>query len=164
MKTKTKIQSDPSDPNNDEFTGRVIRTFLADDDPFMLALLARLLAKDPRITIIGSATDGRKAFHSAAMSCPDLVLTDLHMPGVDGVEVTRWLKQLRNPPIIFMVTSDDTPEALTTSLSAGADAFLVKAADLHIQLQMAMENFFPAGREQGKQAQSQFYELATATH
>jgi DNA-binding NarL/FixJ family response regulator len=161
MKTKTKIQSPP---NNDEFTGRAIRTFLADDDPFVLALLARLLARDPRITIIGSATDGRKALHSAAMSCPDLVLTDLHMPIVDGVEVTRWLKQLRNPPIIFMVTSDDTPEALTRSLSAGADAFLVKAADLHIQLQMAMEDFFPGSREQEKQAQSQSYELATATN
>lgn len=159
MKTKSDIQSSP---DRDQFAGNTIRAFLVDDDPAIMVLLARLLERDQRITIIGSATDGRKAFHSAAVSRPDLVLTDLHMPIIDGVEVTRRLKQLPNPPVVFVVTSDDTPEALSRSLSAGADAFLVKAADLHIQLQMAMENFFPAEHEPEKQALNRPYELVTA--
>lgn len=159
MKKKSDIQSSAS---HDQFIGRVIRVFLADDDPSLLVLLARLLARDPRITIIGSTTDGRKAFQSAAVSQPDLVLTDLHMPIVDGAEVTRRLKQLPNPPVVFVVTSEDSSEALTKSLSAGADAFLVKTADLRIQLQTAMENFFPTGCGPENNASDQSYELVTA--
>jgi len=124
-------------------------------------LLARLLAQDPRITVIGSATDGRKAFHSAAVSQPDLVLTDLHMPIVDGVELSRRLKQLPKPPVVFVVTSDDTAEALTRSLSAGADTLLIKAADLRLQLEVAMEKKFPFRREPEIRVQNQSHELFT---
>jgi DNA-binding NarL/FixJ family response regulator len=162
MKTKTKTL--PSRiGENENSTACTIRTFLADDDPFMLALLSKLLASDPRITIVGSATDGRKAFHSAAMSSPDLVITDLHMPIADGVEVTRWLKQLRNAPTVFVVTSDDSPDALNRSLAAGADAFLVKAADLDVQLQLAIQDCFPAQLEEQKKHQDRVYELITTT-
>ena len=160
---KTRIKT-PFPPGPDESISREIRVFLADDQPLLTVLLARLLAKDPRITIVGSAPDGLKAFHSAASLHPDLVLTDLHMPLMDGVELTRRLKQLPNPPVVFVVTSDDTPEALTRSLEAGADAFLVKAVDLSAQLQTAMEDFFPPYRKQEKQAQTQSHELAIATN
>jgi DNA-binding NarL/FixJ family response regulator len=161
MRTRTQIQV-PS--NNNKFTGRVIRAFLANDDPFMLALLARLLDKHPRILIVGSATDGRKAFYSAATLRADLVLTDLHLPIVDGVELTRWLKQLPNPPAVFVVTSDDRSEAVTRSLRAGADAFLEKSADLAIQLQLALDSCFPANREKENQTSQPVYELAGATN
>ena len=86
------------------------------------------------------------------------------MPLMDGVEVTRWLKKLPNPPIVFVVTSDDSPEALTRSLSAGADAFLAKTAELSIQLQMALKCSFPANGEQNEQAPNPSYELATANN
>lgn len=119
-----------------------IRTFMVDDSPFILVLLARILARDKRVLIVGSATEGQKAFQSVTMAHPDLVLMDLHMPGADGAEITRWLKQLRNPPIVLMVTSDDTPEARTRCLRAGADAFLVKDGDLAAELQAAIQNFF----------------------
>lgn len=124
-----------------------VRTFILDDSPFMLALLARVLAKNKRITIVGSATDGRQAFQYALMSRPDLVLIDLHMPGLDGLEMTRWFKQLPHPPIIFVLTSDESPMSRTRSLAAGADAFLLKAEDLAVRLQTAIENFFGEGSE-----------------
>ena len=92
----------------------------------------------------------------------DLVLTDLHMPAVDGVELTRRLKQLANRPVVFIVTSDDTPEALARSLSAGADAFIVKTADLRTKLEAAMERFFPPDHEADNQYRSQTHELVTA--
>ncbi|HWC61786.1 MAG TPA: response regulator transcription factor [Verrucomicrobiae bacterium] len=151
-------------PNNHKFTGRLIRTFLADDDPFMLALLARLLDKHPRILIVGSAADGRKAFHSAATLRAELVLTDLHMPIVDGVELARRLKQLPNPPVVYMVTSDDSSGALTASLNAGADAFLAKSPDLAIQLQLALDSSFPTIRESENPTLPAVYELATANN
>jgi DNA-binding NarL/FixJ family response regulator len=121
---------------------RTIRTFMVDDSPFVLVLLARILAKDERITIVGSAADGTKAFHYASLSNPDLVLMDLHMPGLDGAEATRWLKQLRTPPVVFIVTSDDSRPARIRCLDAGADAFLVKSEDLPVQLQEAIQKFF----------------------
>ena len=65
------------------------------------------------------------------------------MPGLDGAEVTRFLKQQPNPPIIFVVTSDDTSEARARCMAAGADAFLVKAANLVPQLLSAIREFSP---------------------
>jgi CheY-like chemotaxis protein len=129
-------------PRNNGFAAEPIRTFLADDDPSMIALLGRILSTNERITIVGSGMDGRNALDSASKSQPDLVLMDRHMPGLDGAEATRRLKQLPNPPIIFLVTSDDSPESRARSLNAGADAFLVKAADLAVQLNTAIQNSF----------------------
>lgn len=132
-------------PKIDALATRAIRTFLADDSPFLLALLARVLAKDERITIVGSATDGRRAFQCACMSHPDLVLIDLHMAGSDSLEIARWLKQLRNPPIVIVITADDSRISRARSLAAGADAFLLKTEDLAVQLRRAIHNFFDAG-------------------
>jgi DNA-binding NarL/FixJ family response regulator len=122
---------------------RTIRTFLVEDSPFLLALLARIISKNRKVSILGSATDGRKALCNAATLQLDLVVTDLHMPGMDGAEVASRLKQLPNPPRIFVVTSDDTPEARARCMAAGADVFLVKAANLVPQLLFAIQNFFP---------------------
>jgi DNA-binding NarL/FixJ family response regulator len=122
---------------------RAIRAFLAEDSLIMMGLLARIVSKDKRVAIVGSATDGRKALCSASALKPDLVITDLRMPGLDGAEVTRLLKQRPNPPIVVIVTSDDTPEARTRSLAAGADAFVVKSANLAAHLLSTIQEFFP---------------------
>jgi DNA-binding NarL/FixJ family response regulator len=122
---------------------RTIRTFLAEDSPVLMALLARIVSKDKRVAIVGSASDGRKALCNASTLGPDLVVTDLHMPGLNGAEVTRRLRQCPNPPIVFIVTSDESPEARAGSLAAGADAFLLKAANLVPRLLFAIQEFFP---------------------
>ena len=146
---KTRVEKpECSAPASNCSPTRTIRTCLAGGSPATMVWLARLLARDRRIAIVGAATDGGKAFRSASTLHPDLVLMDLHLPIVDGAEVARWLKQLQNPPIVFMVTPDASPAALTRSLNAGADAFLVKAADLGVQLQTAMRNFFPDDPEE----------------
>src|ERR1700690_2365624 len=130
-------------PGNNSLPTRTIRAFLAEDCPFLMALLARIVSKNQRVSIVGSATNGRKALCNASALQLDLVVTDLHMPGLDGAEVTHLLKQQPNPPIVFVVTSDDTLEAQARSLAAGADAFLVKAANLVPQLLSAIQEFFP---------------------
>ncbi len=130
-------------PANNRLPMRTIRTLLAEDSPLLMALLSRIVSKDKRVFIVGSATDGRKAVCNTPTLQPDLVITDLHMPGLDGAEVARRLKQLPNPPIIFVVTGDDTPEARARSMVAGADAFLVRTWNLTPQLLSAIQEFFP---------------------
>ena len=130
-------------PANNCLPIRTIRAFLTEDSPLLMALLARIVSKDKRVSIMGSATDGRKALCNASTLQLDLMVTDLHLPGLDGAEVTRLLKQQPNPPIVFIVTSDDTPEAQARSLAAGADAFLVKAGNLAPRLFFAIQEFFP---------------------
>lgn len=142
MNTRTATPMLPA-PKNRLLPARTLRTFLAEDSPLLMALLARIVSKDERVFIVGSAVDGRKAVCNARSLQPDLVITDLHMPGLDGAEATRLLKQRPNPPIIFVVTSDDTPEARSKCLAAGADAFLVKAGNLAPQLRSAIQEFFP---------------------
>ena len=127
---------------NGRLANPAIRTFLADGSPFMLALLGRILAKNDRIIFVGSATDGQKAVRSASTLHLDLAVLDLHMPGLDGAEATRLLKDLPNPPTVFVVSSDDSFEARTRSLALGADAFVVKSMDLAAELHTAIKNFF----------------------
>jgi two-component system, OmpR family, response regulator ChvI len=115
---------------------------LVDDSPVMLATLARILEKEKRTTLIGSAADGWLALRAALRSPPDLVLLDLHLPHLDGTEVTRYLKLLPNPPIVFIITSDDSLSAQTTSEAVGADAFVVKGSDLEAQIRSKLQQWF----------------------
>src|SRR5438552_11742951 len=137
MKPRIK-QFQCSPPGNDFLPIRTIRIFLAEDSPLLMASLARIVSKDKRVAIVGSATDGRKALSHASTLEPDLVVTDLHMPGLDGAEVTRRLKQCPKPPIVLIVTSDETTEAHAKSLAAGADAFLLKTPKLAPRLLFAI--------------------------
>ncbi|MCL4787634.1 MAG: response regulator transcription factor [Verrucomicrobia bacterium] len=139
----TAQESRYSAPGNKCFPSRLIRTFLAEDSPMLMVLLARIVLKDERVFIVGSAVDGLKAVSHAPALHPDLVITDLHMPGLDGAAVTRRLKQLPHPPVVFVVTGDDTPEALGRCLAAGADTFLVKTGNLAPRLLSAIQEFFP---------------------
>ena len=126
-----------------ECAGRVIRTFLVEDSPLVMALLARIISRDERVFIVGAATDGRKAVGNLRSLQADLVITDLHLPGLDGTEITRLLKHGPHPPTIFVVTSDDTPEARTRCQAAGADAVLLKTGNLAARLSSAIHEFFP---------------------
>ena len=159
---KTSIEkSRCSPPGNNCLPTRTIRTFLAEDLPLLMTVLARIVSKDKRVAIVGSATDGRKALGNASTLQLDLVVTDLHMPGLDGAEVTRCLKQRPNPPIILVLTSDDTPEARARCMAAGADAFLVKAANLIPQLLSAIQEFFPDDLEPNDAEPKHVYESLT---
>ena len=124
-----------------------IHAFIAEDSLMTMALLTRILSKDERITVVGSATDGWEALCYASSLDPDLVLVDLHMPGLDGAEVARRLKRRPKPPTIFVVTSDDSPESRARCLTAGADAFLVKTKDLPARLHAAIQSFWPSHSE-----------------
>lgn len=126
---------------NDDF--KKIQTFLAEDSPSVTSLLARILSKDERIIIAGSVADGWKALCYASTLLPDLVIMGRDLPGLDGESLVRRLKQLPNPPAIFVVTSEDSFESRARWLTAGADAFLVKTKDLPARLHAAIQVFWP---------------------
>ena len=67
---------------------------------------------------------------------------DLHLPHLNGAEVTRCLKQFDNPPVVFMVTSDDSPDSRALCAAVGADAFLTKSGTLPCQLKSKLQEWF----------------------
>lgn len=121
---------------------RSIRTFLIHDCPSMLATIKQIVAKHDRVAIIGWVTDSRTAFEAASMSYADLVVMDVEMHGLDSAEITRWLKQLQNPPAVFIVASHDTPNARARSRAAGADAFLDFSNNLEGELLTNIQRLF----------------------
>ena len=120
---------------------RKARILVVDDDPGLLRLLTiRLRAENYEVEAVESAA---AALSACVRFRPDLVITDLYMPGMDGRELTRRLKQLPNPPVVVVATADDTVEARERCMAAGANAFLVKAGNLASQLLSAIQEFFP---------------------
>lgn len=151
-------------PETTGFPVRTLRTFLAEDSPSLMALLARILSNDRRVWIAGSAMDGRKALSLASTLAPDLVITDLNMPGMDGAELTRCLKQLPRPPIVLVATADDRREARDRCMAAGANAFLVKSLNLAPRLLSTIQEFFPDDLEPSGAEPNHLYESLTRIH
>jgi DNA-binding NarL/FixJ family response regulator len=112
----------------------------------MILLLARALEQDERVMLIGSAMVGPKTFPSASSLRPDLVVMDEHFAGVDCTALTRHLKELANPPTIFIVSSDGRTESQSRILAAGADAVLINAPNLSRQLADTVRTFFPEAK------------------
>jgi len=102
-----------------------IRVLLADDHAKIRESLRTLLAGTPGIEVIGEAEDGRKAVQLAHQLLPDVVVMDVDMPVLDGVEATRWI--IRNTRVIAFTgpVEEDTRERL---LEAGVSAFLPKGS------------------------------------
>jgi len=94
-----------------------IRIVVADDSPTARALLVALCESDPGITVVGEATDGQQAIHLTQRLRPALVLMDVHMPGIDGIEATKTIMRQCPTPII-MVTAGTTSNDVEPGLSA----------------------------------------------
>jgi two-component system invasion response regulator UvrY len=108
----------------------------------MLKILAKILALEGNFTLVGTVTDGQQAVRQALNMKPELVLMDYSMPHVNGIEATRSIKQFQNPPLVIIVTSNDTPECKAQAKAAGADGFVVKGGDLHEQLRLVFQDLF----------------------
>jgi DNA-binding NarL/FixJ family response regulator len=100
---------------------------LVDDYPDFLQMLADFFAKLPWITVVGTAVSGDEAVAMARELQPDLVVTDLAMPGMNGMEAARRLKQLVPPPRVVIATLHDGQDVRAQAAAAGADGFLNKA-------------------------------------
>jgi len=105
-----------------------VRILIADDHGVLRAGLRALLNGGSRIQVVAEAGGGEEALHIAEQLRPDIVLLDISMPGMDGIEVTRRLKQIApNTQVLIMTMHEDTG-LLREALRAGASGYIVKRA------------------------------------
>jgi DNA-binding NarL/FixJ family response regulator len=116
-----------------------LKIVLAEDHTILREGLRALLSADPNFEIVGEACDGRDAVRCVEKLVPDLLLMDLSMPRMSGMEAIREIKK-RYPEIkIIALTVHKTEEYLLTTLKAGADGYVLKDAT-HDELVMAIKN------------------------
>jgi len=104
-----------------------IRTFLVDDNPKFLEAAKSFLATSAQFEIVGHANSGREALEQIPELHPDLVLLDLVMPDVNGLEVTRQLKIGQGAPHIIILTLHDNAAYHILAQTVEADGFVSKA-------------------------------------
>lgn len=106
--------------------GTGIRLLIADDQALVRGALGALLELEADITVIGMASDGAEALRLAEELRPDVCLMDVQMPGMDGVEATRRIREASPQTRILVVTTFARPGYLRSALDAGASGFIVK--------------------------------------
>jgi DNA-binding NarL/FixJ family response regulator len=106
----------------------MIRILLADDHPVVRDGLAAMLATQPDFEVIGEAGNGAEALTEAARLHPDVVLMDLEMPALDGIEAIRRLRAADPSVQVVVLTAFDTDERIVGAIQAGAQGYLLKGA------------------------------------
>jgi DNA-binding NarL/FixJ family response regulator len=107
-----------------------IRILIADDEQLVRSGLRMILASEADLEVVGEAADGREAVELARRERPDVVVMDVRMPEVDGIEATRRLNELEpeSRPRVLMVTTFGEDQYLYGALRAGASGFILKNA------------------------------------
>jgi len=112
-------------------TGKPVRVLIADDQGLVRAGFRLLLDAEPDLTVIGEAADGAQAVLLTRQASPDVVLMDIRMPGVDGLEATRRIRA--DPALdgtrILILTTFDLDEYVFAALRAGASGYLLKGME-----------------------------------
>ncbi|MFJ1754869.1 response regulator [Kitasatospora sp. NPDC088134] len=107
-----------------------VRVLLVDDQPLMLVGLTILIGDTDDLEVVGEAADGREAVRLARELRPDVVVMDIRMPGMDGIEATRRATAEPDPPKVLVLTTFDDDEYVYGALRAGASGFLLKSMAL----------------------------------
>jgi len=116
-----------------------LKIVLADDHTILREGLRALLTSDPDFEVVGEARDGREAVRCVEKLGPDLLLMDLSMPRMSGMDAIREIKKRYPATRIIALTVHKTEEYLLTTLQAGADGYVLKDAT-HDELVMAIKN------------------------
>jgi DNA-binding NarL/FixJ family response regulator len=106
----------------------MIRVLLADDQALVRGGFRLILESEPDIKVVAEAEDGNQAVAGALDSQPDLVLMDIRMPVVDGIEATRRLVSQLSRTRVVMLTTFDLDDYVVDAFRAGASGFLLKTA------------------------------------
>jgi len=109
--------------------GRVVRVLIVDDHEVVRTGLERMLSKSAGLQVVGSASSGEEALELAHSLSLDVVLLDLSLPGMHGLEViSRLVQELENPPKIIVLTVHDDDDIVLGAVRGGADGYLLKDA------------------------------------
>jgi DNA-binding NarL/FixJ family response regulator len=103
-----------------------IRVLIVDDDPLVRAGLTMMLGGAPGIVVVGEAADGSEVLGALDRHRADVVLMDLRMPRVDGIEAMELVRGQPQPPAVLVLTTFDTDDQVLRALRRGASGFLVK--------------------------------------
>jgi DNA-binding NarL/FixJ family response regulator len=106
-----------------------LRVVLADDHPVVRGGLRALLDTLDGFEVVGEAADGEEAVREVQLTRPDVVLMDVRMPGVDGVEATRRIRDAMPGTAVLMLTMYDDDATVFTAMQAGARGYLLKGAE-----------------------------------
>jgi len=104
-----------------------LRILIADDNEMVRRGVARLLSSEPNWLVCGEATDGSEALLKARELLPDLILLDISMPGMNGLEVSRLLRQEVPQARILVISQHDPIQLLPRVIAAGGDACVDKS-------------------------------------
>lgn len=105
-----------------------IRVLIADDHPVFRFGMKALISTEADLEVIGEAADGRQAIEMAAALHPQVVVMDIHMPDINGIEATRRIVE-SNPDIAILIVTMLDDDSLFAALRAGARGYLLKGAD-----------------------------------
>lgn len=105
---------------------QTIRILIVDDHPVVRAGLASMLGTQSELSVVGAAASGEEALKIVQKERIDIVLLDLRMPGMKGVDVLKRLKNLPGAPRVIILTSYETDEDIYRAVQAGAQGYLIK--------------------------------------
>ena len=102
------------------------RVFLVEDNPTLLRNLSRVLATFPELELVGQEMDGERAVDAVVSAAPHLLLLDLELPGLDGIQVTARVKRKAPGIEVLILTSFEDEQKVYEAIQAGASGYLVK--------------------------------------
>jgi DNA-binding NarL/FixJ family response regulator len=103
-----------------------VKVFLVEDHELLRDGLRAALQKDGQFEVVGEAADGLTAVHQINRIDPDVVIMDIGLPGIDGIEATRQVREKRPGTKVIMLTSHDNDQEIFASLAAGANGYCLK--------------------------------------
>jgi two-component system, NarL family, response regulator LiaR len=122
------------------------RLLITDDHAMVREGIRTMLASEPDLEVVGEAENGQEALKCCRSLSPDLVLMDVRMPEMDGLEATRAIKKERPQTSVLMVTTHDSPDYLLDAIKAGAVGYVLKDStrqQLLSAVRRALSNEFP---------------------
>lgn len=114
-----------------EPAAKIIRVLVVDDDPLVRSALALMLGGQPDLVLVGEAGDGVQALAMVARERPQVVLMDIRMPVMNGLEATKALLRLPHAPSVIVLTTFTADDYVFAAVAAGADGFLLKDTPPH---------------------------------
>jgi NarL family two-component system response regulator LiaR len=119
--------------------GRAVRILLVDDHRLFVESLMSLLSEDERVEVVGTASNGDEAVELAAELQPDVILMDLMMPVMDGLEATRRIRDRGLTAQVLILTGTDSPVDSEDAAKAGASGYLRKEQSVEELLAVFLE-------------------------